>query len=183
MGPGAAAGSRDKERMKIRLATLHEGRNPIELEGDLEEMDLDRWFKPLSPIVFEGSVDRFGETITVRGDVRTTVQEVCGRCAREFEHPLSVEILVFSDRQGSDSPEEEADLERDGHLVYHDGVLLDVGPPIRESLALAAPISPLCSETCQGLCAGCGADLNTEACRCTEPRVDPRWQALKDQKK
>lgn len=169
--------------MKIRLAALHEGRNPIELEEDLEVLELERWFKPLSSCVFVGTVDRFGEAITVRGEARIRVEEVCGRCAQSFEHPVVVEILVFCDRLGSDSPDESKELERDGHLVYHDGVLLDIASPVREALALAAPISPLCSQDCRGLCVGCGADLNTETCRCTEPRVDPRWHALKDLKR
>jgi uncharacterized protein len=41
----------------------------------------------------------------------------------------------------------------------------------------------LCNENCKGICAGCGADLNTELCKCPEKPADPRWEKLLSLKK
>ena len=45
--------------------------------------------------------------------------------------------------------------------------------------------SVLCKEDCKGLCQGCGANLNIEACSCNESAndeeiIDPRFAKLKD---
>lgn len=116
--------------------------------------------------------------MTIRGVARASVEETCGRCTKRFERPLETEFQVFSDRQGSDSPADSVELERDGDLVYHDGVMLDFSDAVREAIVLSLPISPICRPDCQGLCPHCGADRNVEACRCSSEAHDPRWKAL-----
>jgi len=54
---------------------------------------------------------------------------------------------------------------------------VDLTPEIRESMILAFPSYPVCAESCKGLCAQCGVDLNDETCSCTPP-ADGRWDAL-----
>jgi uncharacterized protein len=163
----------------LRLGLLEQGRNPLQVEVAPDAMNLEEWCRVLTPIRVEGSADRFAETITIRGVARATVEEVCGRCSRAFERPLETEFMVFSDRLGTDSPADSEELERDGDLVYHDGVLLDFSDAVREAIVLSMPISPLCREDCKGLCPHCGIDLNQESCRCAEEVKDPRWEALK----
>ena len=58
------------------------------------------------------------------------------------------------------------------------GIVTDL---LREELLLSQPTKPVCKEDCKGICAGCGAELNSEPCTCP-PEVDPRWDALKDLK-
>lgn len=55
---------------------------------------------------------------------------------------------------------------------------LDLSAWARDAVALALPERILCAETCHGLCAGCGANLNAEACRCAPEPVDPRFEKL-----
>lgn len=57
--------------------------------------------------------------------------------------------------------------------------LLDLGLAVREYTLLELPMQPLCRVDCRGLCAGCGVDLNVEACRCEQEPVDERFAALK----
>jgi len=45
---------------------------------------------------------------------------------------------------------------------------------------LSIPMKLLCREDCQGICPGCGANLNQEACRCGEKPGDPRWEKLRE---
>ena len=43
---------------------------------------------------------------------------------------------------------------------------LDLAQLAAEQIYLELPMKPLCSADCRGLCSGCGANLNLEACRC-----------------
>jgi len=63
-----------------------------------------------------------------------------------------------------------------GLLRLEDGIL-DTQPIVLEQVLLNIPMKPLCKQDCAGLCASCGADLNSEPCAC-ERVHDPRWQAL-----
>jgi uncharacterized protein len=166
-------------RLRIPISGLETGRNPVEMTADPEVLDLGQWLTFHSPLKIEGSLDKFGETLTLRAHATAEVDETCGRCTRTFRRPLDVELLVFSDRRGSDDEEMTRELEREGQLVYHDGISLDVTDAVREAIILSLPISPVCRDDCRGLCPGCGVDLNEEPCRCTETKVDPRWSALR----
>ncbi len=44
------------------------------------------------------------------------------------------------------------------------------------------PEQILCRADCAGLCAGCGANLNDEECRCAPPEPDTRWSKLSELK-
>jgi uncharacterized protein len=57
---------------------------------------------------------------------------------------------------------------------------IDLSAWARDAIALALPEKILCREDCAGLCAGCGANLNTEECRCPPPDPDPRFAKLAD---
>lgn len=48
---------------------------------------------------------------------------------------------------------------------------------VAQQLYLELPEKILCSESCQGLCLRCGADLNAGPCSCP-PATDPRWEGL-----
>jgi uncharacterized protein len=65
------------------------------------------------------------------------------------------------------------------HLISADAKELDITDDIRDTLLLALPMKMLCTEDCRGLCAGCGANLNEEPCRCAASGADPRWEALR----
>ena len=59
---------------------------------------------------------------------------------------------------------------------------LDLSAWARDALALSLPNKILCRSDCAGLCAGCGADLNTQACVCGPPEPDARWAKLAEVK-
>jgi uncharacterized protein len=56
--------------------------------------------------------------------------------------------------------------------------LIDLEPVLRDALVLELPMSPLCSEDCRGLCAGCGEKLADLPENHSHDAVDPRWAAL-----
>jgi uncharacterized protein len=58
--------------------------------------------------------------------------------------------------------------------------ILDLTEVVRQNLLLSIPISPVCDSQCRGLCPGCGANLNEEACTCHREEGDPRLSALRE---
>lgn len=170
-------------RLVISIGSLEQGRTALDLTGDLGVMDLEQWIVARTPLAVTGTIDRFGDTITIRGHARAQVEDSCSRCTRAIEHDVDAEFLVFCDRRGSDDESIARALEDAGEVFYHDGIKIDITDPVREAIILSLPMNPLCREDCRGLCAGCGADLNVEACRCAGRAPDPRWEALNRLKK
>jgi uncharacterized protein len=63
---------------------------------------------------------------------------------------------------------------------YVEDEKLDLSAWARDSLVLDLPDKILCRDDCAGLCPGCGADLNHQACTCGPEEPDTRWAALAD---
>ena len=72
---------------------------------------------------------------------------------------------------------QELEDEENDEILLLEGTELDLDQVVTEAFVLAMDTKNLCSDDCKGLCAGCGANLNVEPCRC-RPEVDPRLAAL-----
>jgi uncharacterized protein len=121
-------------------------------------------------------VESVVEGVLVTGDLDANVQAICSRCLKELEPELEVEVCELFYTPGHDQAED------DSYRIT--GTDIDLEPMMRDALALAMPLVPLCTEDCKGLCARCGNDLNLGPCGCTEETKDPRWaelDALRDQ--
>ena len=117
---------------------------------------------------YDLEVTRTENAILVRGAISGAYAVSCSRCLSpctvQVEEPRLV-LTYFPSPQG-DQPEE-LELSLDDLDTYtYDGESIDLEPMIREHLVLTVPMAPLCSPQCEGLCSGCGADLNTEPCTC-----------------
>jgi uncharacterized protein len=44
--------------------------------------------------------------------------------------------------------------------------VVDITNDIRQEIILAYPMIPICRQTCKGLCAVCGYNLNQGVCHC-----------------
>lgn len=137
----------------------------VEAEGAAAEVGLSQpeWRERLRAVL---TVEKSGERVSVRGSVRTRAHLECVRCLREFEQPLEAPLVVYAERSGSTSRDEQEALERDDYMMFHDGRRLDLRDAVREALLLEIPISPLCREDCPGLCPRCGAELALGAHDC-----------------
>lgn len=103
----------------------------------------------------------------------------CTRCLTSVAEPVTsrVELIVVLDPVEHDGEGELELSEEDlGVLVVSDPDL-DFRPLLVEQIELDMPMRAVCRKDCAGLCPNCGADLNTEECRC-QPAADPRWAAL-----
>jgi len=164
--------------MLLELRRLPVGHSPLALAGPGAGFDLDPWFQPGGDVTLTGDVERRGDQVTVRGRAGVDLTAACARCAGPVSGRIETDLLVVADRRGSDAPEDEAALEGEGAILYHDGLELELRDSVREALILAVPAVFLCREDCRGLCPRCGQDLNEADCRCPRTGDDARWQAL-----
>lgn len=149
----------------LDLASLRPAVDRVEAEGSASDVGLSQpeWREQV-----RGSftVERSGDRVTLRGSVRTRAHLECARCLREFDLPVEAPLVVYAERTGSASREEQDALERDDHMLFHDGRRLDLRDSVRETLLLEVPITPHCREDCPGLCPKCGAELSLGSCDC-----------------
>ncbi len=138
---------------------------PVTLQGkeDIEFFELDE-NDPLT-VSKELSYTLTGSKVSggmlIKGNCRTAVSGICGRCLEPVEKEVNAEIELFFD---IDDIEEE----------------LDISTDIREEVLLAFPMNLLCSGECAGLCRFCGGNRNKNECKCGDNpgNGDFRWSAL-----
>ena len=63
-------------------------------------------------------------------------------------------------------------------LLYLDGVIMDLEPPIRDAIVLNLPVNPLCDEDCLGLCPDCGEKWESLPEDHAHETIDARWAGL-----
>jgi uncharacterized protein len=105
----------------------------------------------------------------VTGRVSATAELECARCLVARVEPVSVDVCELFAPTGGGAQEDAYPLA---------GPEMDLEPMLRDALALALPLNPVCGDECKGLCARCGADLNAGPCGCPEDEPDPRWAEL-----
>ncbi len=167
--------------MNLSLTAIETASKEVEVETDASEIDLTGT---------DDGVVRFGREVTARlttrrvaeeffidGQVETKATLRCARCLTEFEVQLSAPIELVVHRM--DTPATTGD-DLETYVEITAGTAgFDVGPYAREALLLSVPDVPHCNEDCKGLCARCGADLNSKTCDCEVSSTDPRWDGLK----
>ena len=128
-----------------------------------------------APVAVQGTVVNRAGYIVLTAEASMSYRTHCARCLAEVED--TVRFLcekTVADEKGLLRLE---NTENDDYVQIKGGKL-DLDAPICDEILLSFPMRILCSDDCKGLCAGCGADLNREACRCTKKEVDPRLAKL-----
>jgi uncharacterized protein len=113
--------------------------------------------------------------VLVSGTVTAPVSGECGRCLTAVSDTLAVtvqELFVYSEAGPGSTQDDE-----DG-VAQMQGDFLDLVPTLRDAVVLALPLTPLCQEDCQGLCATCGERLDDLPVGHTHDTTDARWGAL-----
>ena len=153
----------------LDLASLRPAVDRVEAEGTASDVGLSQpeWREQVRGVF---QVEKSGDRVSVRGTVQSRARLECARCLQEFDLPLAAPLVVYAERTGSASRDEQEALERDGYMLFHDGRRLDLREVVREALLLELPITPRCREDCPGLCPKCGAELSLGACDCAPDR-------------
>lgn len=121
-------------------------------------------------VAVDALVERVVDGLLVRGTVAVPVRLACPRCLRERDDEVRADIVeVF----GSDDD--------DGEVGYDIvDATIDIDTLIRDAVAAAVPLQPLCRPDCAGLCPTCGADRNVAPCDGHPDQHDARWGPLAD---
>jgi len=123
------------------------------------------------------------DSIKLRGHLQGAVQVACSRCLQDFVLDLDETIDFSLLRSPSADAPYEIDLRpEDLDTEFFDGATIDVDLIVAEQIFLALPQKPLCQSDCAGLCSGCGAELNREACQCKKIDRGSVFDALRSMK-
>ena len=136
-------------------------------------------FRFPSPIHVNVTYYRSGREVFFHGGLKGSVEGDCSRCLESF--PFVIEktfdfVLTPDPLPTNKNKELTAD---EMGLSFYSGEDIDLSPYVREQTLLALPLRPLCSESCRGLCPGCGAELNRTGCECAPPG-DPRMAVFRN---
>ena len=136
--------------------------------------------------------------VAVTGVLEGTIVRECVRCLKEYEVPLAFSVRAAFIPEPKSAPRHpkrvdprkaraevvaaEAEEEPDDQNQYQ-GNHLELAPMLREHVILAAPMQPLCSDDCLGLCARCGKNLNEGLCQCVAEPLIPTFRVVQDMKR
>jgi uncharacterized protein len=134
----------------------------------------------VAPVTLAFEIRKDQDRFRLIGDVATTLELSCSRCAEPFQLPVAshFDLRYWPLRDAAQQTESEIG-EDDLETSYYTDDQIDLNELIREQFYLALPMKPLCQETCKGLCPHCGTNLNTGSCTCAAAWEDPRLAALK----
>jgi len=136
----------------------------------------------LHPVHAEVSIRRMGDEVWIKGRINTILSFVCGRCLTPYEYPVDAKFdLVFLPEEMHDLKDEFDDEDVD--RLFYQSRRIDVREVILEQLNLTFPTRPLCSPTCEGLCAVCGKIRREGNCGCQVKETNLRLEPLKILKK
>ena len=150
----------------------------------LAQLRRDEGYVFSTPVHVDVHVSLVGGVIELDGQLRVDVEIPCDRCLivttyrleGSFHHSFVEELPNIT---GEDGEELELTAEEMG-LELFDGKTIDLDDEIQQQVVLLLPSHPLCDDSCKGLCAECGANLNEEPCQCAEKKVSMHFAALKD---
>lgn len=136
--------------------------------------------------------------VAVTGVLEGTVVRECVRCLKQYEDPLAFSVRaafvpepksaprhpkrVDPRKPRAEAAEAEPEEEPDDQYQYQ-GNQLELAPMLREHVILSAPMQPLCSDDCLGLCARCGKNLNEGPCQCAAEPSIPAFRVVQDTKR
>jgi len=112
---------------------------------------------------------RIGARLLFRVRASGAVRLRCGRCGELYTHTFEERLELLLEPADSVKPTPEAGIQLDPEdpgLGRYAGDTLDFEPVLRDILALAWPMQPLCGESCRGLCFICGTNRNVASCGC-----------------
>jgi uncharacterized protein len=122
-----------------------------------------------APLVVDVWLERIPDGIVVHGTVSGEYESECSRCLEPVRARFEMPVRELFERDVVE-----------GETYPLEGEEVDLELPVRDTVLLDLPATPLCREDCAGLCPMCGIDRNAGDCDCDPNPPDPRWDALRD---
>jgi uncharacterized protein len=152
----------------------------------------------LGPLAVSLDLTNVEGLAAVAGVLEGTIVRECVRCLKEYEDPLAFSVRAAFIPEHNSAPrhpkrvdlrkarakvvEAEPEEEPDDQYQYQ-GNQLELAPMLREHVILSAPMQPLCSDDCLGLCAQCGKNLNEGPCQCAAEPPIPTVRVIQGMKR
>jgi len=124
------------------------------------ELDLGDQIRPEGALAYDLTVQRVSDELIVQGTLKIGFECRCARCGGNFVRNVFISDFCRN------------------FPVTSKNELINLTPDVREDILLALPMVAVCSDTCQGLCRVCGANLNHEKCKCKRPAGPDAWHML-----
>ena len=136
-------------------------------------------------IEVDARLEAVTEGILLSAEIFAVATGECIRCLDpvelEIERTIQELYLYEDDGAKKSQPKKTApvddDLEEED-LLYLDGVIMDLEPPIRDAIVLNLPVNPLCDPDCLGLCPDCGQKWAILPEDHRHEVIDARWAGL-----
>lgn len=141
----------------------------FDFQLDLSDLDFYGENPICEPVHVQGRVVNRAGLLELEAVASSNLHLHCDSCGKPFQRVKTVEVQRMLATELQD--------EEDDDIILLDGSILDAGEVMTTEFILEMDIKNLCREDCKGICPQCGADLNTEPCKC-KPDIDPRLAAL-----
>jgi uncharacterized protein len=146
--------------------------------GELDYRGVD--FRQRVPLGVDATAELAGREIRIRGHLKTELGASCDRCLGPVEILVDRDFDLFYRPLSTIAREEEVEISRDELEVgFYSGEGVELDDALIEQVILSVPMKVVCRPDCQGLCPGCGANRNLEACHCRTSPIDSPFASLK----
>lgn len=154
--------------MKIDVQKLQQGAETIVLDHSPKYFDIagDNDYEVLGRIKGQVTFSLVRDKVLMEGNMETSIRMACIRCLKSVDIPIHKSFSLFFIKKQEDHVEDSAVDPEEDDVAYFRGKFIHPDGVIRELLLIDLPEYPLCGDDCRGLCPGCGANLNEEACQC-----------------
>lgn len=137
-------------------------------------------------IEVDARLEAVTEGILLSAEIYAVATGECIRCLDpvELEIDRTIQELYLYEEDGSKKKGHQkkappvADDPEEDDLLYLDGVMMDLEPPIRDAIVLNLPVNPLCDPDCLGLCPDCGQKWASLPDDHAHEVIDARWAGL-----
>ncbi len=169
-------------KVKLDLRPLLAGDRLLTFDYELPlDTDPDDTSSFLYGVCFPSPMKVKGEITNTAGYMRMTLrmtvdyQAKCARCLTDVSGCFSLDLeKTVAPKKQLESIDE---YKLYDYAIIEDG-FLDMDEPLREQIEMEFPLRFLCSPDCNGICPGCGEDLNRASCKCRAKEIDPRLAPL-----
>ena len=132
----------------------------------------------LKPVDVSLDIKNTGNVLVFTGKIKGETELVCSRCLESY--PVHLEAAF---EEGFYHASDVTKVGEDGldpdELHVFEGSRIKLDDIINEIIVVEVPMKSICSESCKGLCAVCGGNLNKNNCGCIVDDIDPRLADLK----
>jgi len=163
----------DVKELAVRKARINKSYAPGSLDFHTDD------FRQVEPLEVRATAELVEGQIRVSGSLHTRIELNCARCLEPVTEEINRDFDLYYRPAEEQPPAEEAQLkDEDTDIGFFQGDGLFLSDVLAEQVLLSVPMKAICRSDCRGLCPHCGANLNSEECRCESRGTDPRLAPL-----